>query len=95
MELDDKQSLNMQPKEMQAAMARLKVTQDKHDFPSNKRCFRCGSSTLFVNKCTIAKGLTCREYGKEGHFDAVCKSKPQKLNVNLLQNESSFILLCY
>ena len=56
MERDDKQSLNMQPEEMQAGVARLKITQDKHDFPSNKRCFRCGSLTHFANQCTIAKG---------------------------------------
>ena len=74
---------------MHAGMERLKVTQDKHDFPSNKCCFHCGSSTHFTNKCNIAKGKTCRKCGKEGHFASVCKSKPQKILVNLLQNESS------
>ena len=70
-------------------MARLKVTQDKYDFPSSKRCFRCGSLTHFVNKCNIPNGKTCRNCVKEGHFAAACESKPQKLPVNLLENESS------
>ena len=43
MELAKMQSIAMQPDEMQTGMARLKVTQDKYDFPSNKCCFRCGS----------------------------------------------------
>ena len=72
---------------MQTGMARLKITQDKYDFPSNKCCFRCGSSTHFANRCSIAKGKTCQKCGKEGHFVVVCKSKPQKLLVNFLQNE--------
>ena len=29
---------------------------------------------IFLNKCTVAKGKTCRESGKEGHFAASCKS---------------------
>ena len=83
------QSIVMQPDEMQAGMARLKVTQDKYDFPSHKCFVRCGSSTHLANKCNIAKGKTCGKCGKEGHFVAVCKSQPQNLSVNLLQNESS------
>ena len=89
MKLAKMQSIVMQPDEMQAGMARLKVTQDKYDFPSHKCFFRCGSSTHLANKCNIAKGKTCRKCGKEGHFVAVCKSQPQNLSVNLLQNESS------
>ena len=73
MELAEKLLLLMQPEEIQAAMTRLKVTQDVHDFPSNKCCFRCGSSTYFENKCTIAKGKTCRKCGKKEHFTAACK----------------------
>ena len=69
-------------------MARLKVTQDRYVFPSNKCCFRCGSSIHLANKCNVAKVKTCQKCGKEGHFAAVCKSKPQKVPVNLLQNES-------
>ena len=84
MELAGKQSIVIQPDEMQAGMARLKVTQDKYGFPSNKCCFRCGSSTHLPNKCNIAKGKTCQKCGKEGHFATVCKSKPQKLPVNFL-----------
>ena len=53
MQLAEKQSIVMQPNEMQARMARLKVTPDKHDFPSNGACFRCGNSTHFANKCNI------------------------------------------
>ena len=89
MELAKKQSNIMQPDEMQAGMARLNIIEDKNDFHSNKYCFRCGCSTNFANKCNIAKGKTCGKSGKEGHFTTVCKSKPQKLPVNLLQNESS------
>ena len=89
MELAEKQSIIMQPDDMQAGKTRLKVTQDEYNFPSNKCCFRCGSSTHFEKKCNIAKEKTCRKCGKEGHFVAVSKSKPQKLRVNLLQNESS------
>ena len=89
MEHAKKQLIVMQPDEMQAGMARLKMTQDKYDFPSNKSCFRCGSSTHLANKCNLAKGKTYRKCRKEGHFPAVCKSKPHKLLVNLLQNESS------
>ena len=70
-------------------MERLKIKQDKYDFPSNKCCFHCRSSTHLVNKSNIAKGKTCRKCGTEGHFAALCKSKPQNLPVNLLQNESS------
>ena len=88
MELAEMQSIAMQPDEMQAGMARLKVTQDKYDFPSNKYCFRCGSSTHLANKCNITKGKTCRKSVKVGHFVAVCKLKPQNLPVNLLQNEN-------
>ena len=89
MELAEMQSIVMQPDEFQAGMARLKVTQGKYDFPSNKCCSRYGSSTHLPNKCNIAKRKTCRKCGEEGHFAAVCKSKPQNLPVNLLQNESS------
>ena len=63
--------------------------QNKYDFPSNTCCFRCGSSTHLANKCNIAKGKTCQKCGKEEHFAAGCKSKPQELPVNLLQNENS------
>ena len=41
-----------------------------------------------ANKCTVTKGKTCQKCGK-GHFAAIWKSRPQKLPVNLLQNESS------
>ena len=74
---------------MQAGVARLNVTQEKYGSPSNNSCFRCGSSTHSANKCNIAKGKTCRKCGKEGHFPAVCKLKPQNLLVNLLQHENS------
>ena len=74
MELPDKQSINMQPEEVQTGMARLQVAQDKYGFPSNKSCFRCGSSTYFAN---IAKGKTYQKCGKVGHSAAVYKSKPQ------------------
>ena len=79
----------MQPDEIQAGIARQKVTQHKYDFPSSKCCFRCGSSTHFANKCNTSKRKTCQKCGNEGHFATVCKSKPQILSVNLLQNESS------
>ena len=36
MELLEKQSIIKKPEETQAGMVRLKVTQDKYDFPSNK-----------------------------------------------------------
>ena len=51
MELAERQSIVMQPDKMQAGMARLTVTQDKYDFPSNKCCFHFGSSTHLANKC--------------------------------------------
>ena len=89
LELAEKQSMSMQPDVMQAGMASLNIIEDKNDFHSNKYCFRCGCSTNFANKCNIAKGKTSGKSGKEGHFTTVCKSKPQKLPVNLLQNESS------
>ena len=47
-----------QSEEMQAGIARLKVAQDKYDFPSTKCCFCYGSSTYFANKCNLAKGKT-------------------------------------
>ena len=47
MELAEKQSIIMHRDEMQTGVARLKVTQDKYDFPCNKCCFRCGNSTHF------------------------------------------------
>ena len=87
-ELAKMQSIAMQPKEMQAGMARLKVTQDKYDFAPNKCCLRCRSSTQLTNKCNIAKGKTCWKCAKVEHFAAVCKSKPQNLTVNLLRNEN-------
>ena len=62
MELAKKQSIIMQPEEMQAGMVNLKVAYEvanKYDFLSNKCCFRCGSSTHFVNNGTVAKGKTC------------------------------------
>ena len=49
MELAEKQSIIMQPKETHTGMEVLKVTQDKYDFPSSKCCFPCESSTHFVN----------------------------------------------
>ena len=64
MELAEMQSIVIQSDEMQAGMARLKVTEDKYDFPSNKYCFCCGSSTHLANKCNIAKGKTSRKCGK-------------------------------
>ena len=66
MELAEMELFAMHPDEMQAGMARLKVTQDKYDFPSNKCCFRCRSSTHLANKCNIAKGKTCRKCRKVG-----------------------------
>ena len=90
MELLEKQSIIKKPEETQAGMVRLKVTQDKYDFPSNKWCFRCGSLTHLANKCNIGKGQDCQNYSKAGHYAVVCKSKAQKLPVHLLQNESSF-----
>ena len=77
-----------QSEEMQAGIARLKVAQDKYDFPSTKCCFCYGSSTYFANKCNLAKGKTYWRFGTECHFVVVCEWKPQKLPVNLLQNES-------
>ena len=73
MELAEIQSIAMQLDEMQAGMARLKLTQDKYDFPSNNCCFRCGSSTHLANKCNIAKGKTRRKCGEVGHFAADSK----------------------
>ena len=87
-ELAKTQSIAMQPDKIQAGMARLKVTQDKYDFASNKCCLRCGSSTQLANKCNIAKEKTGWKCAKVGHFAAVCKSKPQNLTVNLLRNEN-------
>ena len=84
LELAAVQSIVMQLEEMQAGMARLEVTQGKYDFPCNKCCFGCGSSTHLANKCNITKGKTCQKCGKEGHFAAVYISKPQNLPVNLL-----------
>ena len=69
---------------MQIGMARLKMTQDKYDFPSNKCSFRCGSSTHLANKCNIAKRKTCQKCGKEGHFPDVCN-----------QNLINCLLICY
>ena len=83
-ELVKKQSIIMQLEDMQAGKARLKIAQYNYDFPSNKCCFLCGSSTHFANKWTVAKRKTCRKLDKEGLFTAVCKSKPQRLPVNLL-----------
>ena len=68
-----KQLIVMQPDDMQAGMVRLKVTQSRYVFPSNKCCFRCGSSIHLANKCNVAKVKTCQKCGKEGHFAAVCK----------------------
>ena len=65
MELAEMQSIIMQPDEMHGGIARLKVTQDKLIFPSNKCCFHCGSSIHLANKCNIPKGKTCRKCGKE------------------------------
>ena len=73
MELAEIQSIAMQLDEMQAGMARLKLTQDKYDFPSSNCCFRCGSSTHLANKCNIAKGKTRRKCGEVGHFAADSK----------------------
>ena len=73
MELAEIQSIAMQLDEMQAGMARLKLTQDKYDFPSNNCCFRCGSSTHLANKCNIAKGKARRKCGEVGHFAADSK----------------------
>ena len=61
MELAKKQTIALQSDEMQAGVSRLIVTQDKYDFPSNKCCFRCGSSTHLANKYNIAKGKTCQK----------------------------------
>ena len=84
MELATMQSIVMQLEEKQAGMARLKVTQNKYDFPYNKCCFCCGSSTHLANKCNITKGKTSQKCRKEGHFAAVYILKPQNLPVNLL-----------
>ena len=73
MELAEIQSIAMQLDEMQAGMARLKLTQDKYDFPSNNFCFRCGSSTHLANKCNITKGKARRKCGEVGHFAADSK----------------------
>ena len=75
MELAEMQSIFMQPDEIQAGVAKLKVTQDKYGFPSNKCCFSCGSSIHLANKCNIAKGKTCKKCGKEGNFAAVLQLK--------------------
>lgn len=64
-ELVEKQSIIMQPEEVQTGTARLIVTQDMYGFPSTKNCFYCGSSTHFANKYIVAKGKTCRKHGKE------------------------------
>ena len=85
----------MQLDEIQTGIARLNVTQGKYDFPSNKCYFRCGSSPHFANKFNLTKGKTCRKCGKEGNFAAAFKSKPQKLPINLLQNESSSNEECF
>ena len=73
MELAKIQSIPMQLNEMQAGMARLKLAQDKYDFPSNNCSFRCGSSTHLTNKCNIAKGKTRRKCGEVRHFAADSK----------------------
>ena len=69
----------MQREEVQTGIGRLKVIQDKYGFICNKCCFHC----------SMAKGKTCPKCGKDGHFAAVRKSKPQSLTVSSLQNESS------
>ena len=68
MELAEMQSIVMRPHEMQAGMARLKVTQDKYDFPSNKCCFRCRSSTHLADKSNIAKGKNCQKMWERRTF---------------------------
>lgn len=80
MEFAEKQLIIMQPEEVQTSRTWLKVTQDKrHDFPSNKCCFCCGSSTHFANKCNIVKGKTCQKCSKEGHFCGCLQIKSSEI----------------
>ena len=58
----------MQLDEIQTGVARLNVTQGKHDFPSGKCYFRCGSSTHFANKFNIAKGKNLSKMWERGRF---------------------------
>ena len=63
-ELAKMQSIALQPNEMQAKMTRLKVTQEKSDFLSNKCCFCCGSSTHLANKAILQKEKFFENVGK-------------------------------
>ena len=74
----------MQPKEMGTGMEVLKVTQDKYDFPSNKCCSPCESSTRFVNMQV--------QYKEERNENVV---KENILSLFANQNLRNYMLICY
>ena len=66
MEVEKKLSNIMQPREMQASMARLKVTQDQYGFHSRKYCFAVEDQPILeIRIINIAKGKTCQECGRK------------------------------
>ena len=73
-----------------ADMVRMKVTQDKHDFPSNKCCLPCGSSTNFTNKCNkVQKEKHVENVVRKDIFQLFANKNLRNYQLNLLENKSS------
>ena len=70
-------------------LADLMVNIKDYRNKQEKHWYSCGSSGHLGGdlKCP-ARGQTCKKCKWQDHFASICKTKPQKLGVNQLQEES-------
>ena len=60
----------------------------KLPFPNKKekKCYRCGGVFPHTGECP-AKHQKCLRCGKNGHFERVCHTKTERLNVHQVSDD--------
>jgi len=62
--------------------------EDASQTDTRNKCYRCGSTEHFANKCTF-KGA-CNKCGKQGHKASLCKSRTTAMTKRVLISDSNY-----